>query len=244
MMRGYGTLLKKFVVGGSVLAVAACSDTTAVTVPQQEAQIIQGSGPAELSQTGTDTLKVSLWVDPRYTKSYYLGAGNTLSIPAWSVCDISSSSYGTTEWDKPCTAETQAFTLKIKGWLDQNGNIRVDFEPAMRFVPSAIATKWVMLQMTDSRFAYDPRYKIFYCPSITSSVCIDEAKTDLSLATIKVGSVFKRRIKHFSGYNVAAREMADEMMMMSRTGESPSLDGGRDKQLRLTPGRDTTIRGR
>ena len=64
-------------------------------------------------------------------------------------------------------------------------------------------TKQVTLYLKDKRAATDPTYNILWC--IEGSSCINEAVRDPSLATRhapRLGFIF-RRIKHFSGYNVA-----------------------------------------
>ena len=45
--------------------------------------------------------------------------------------------------------------------------------------------------MTDSRFALDPKYQIYYCPTLMGR-CIDESLTDPTLVTLRVGNVFQR----------------------------------------------------
>jgi hypothetical protein len=243
-MRGYGTLLRKVVVGSaaSLVAIAACSESSSVF--PTEAPIIQGRGPAELSQSAQgDTFRLSITLDPKKSKTYDLGAGNSLYVPQDGVCDPDKSSYGPTEWDKPCVVGKKPINLTIKAWLNQMGYIRVDFEPALRFSPNGVT----LLRMTDSRFATDPRYKIYYCPTLTGR-CIDESVTDPTLVTVKVGNIFQRRIKHFSGYNVAARECTDpdcsnsDEVMASVTTIGNRIDGGRAKGVLPPVGRDTIIR--
>src|SRR5689334_974121 len=84
MMRGYGTLLSRILKFGTagLVAVAACGDSTGIAGPEASAPIIQGHGPAELSEVGTDTLRTTLQIDPRYARTYYVGAGNYVTFPA------------------------------------------------------------------------------------------------------------------------------------------------------------------
>ena len=65
--------------------------------------------------------------------------------------------------------------------------------------------------MPNLQASLDPFFNILYCPTTTSQ-CKNEAKTDLTLLTVRnplTGKV-TRRIKHFSGYNVAAGEEGDD----------------------------------
>jgi len=86
---------------------------------------------------------------------------------------------------------------------DAAGHPRIDFSPALRFVRTSQASKMVMLYMKDAKAAADPSYRILWCGP--TGKCIDESRTDASVGTRRdkrTGTVY-RRIKHFSGYNIA-----------------------------------------
>lgn len=190
---------------------AACSD--GLVAPQSEApaaEAVNGGGSMQ-ALTGSDTVKFSITIDPSHTTYYYLGQGNSLTFPAHSLCDPYKSSYGNSEWDKPCTQATSPVTVGVKAWLDSQGHTRVDFSMHLRFVPSSNPAQWVNLTFADLQASLDPMFNIYYCQSDKGS-CEDEAKKDPSLATVhnpKTGKL-TRRIKHFSGYNIAAgREQSD-----------------------------------
>ena len=60
----------------------------------------------------------------------------------------------------------------------------------------------------DQAASQDAFYNILYCASTSANYkrCIDESKTDPSVATLRdplTGRVY-RRVKHFSGYTVGA----------------------------------------
>jgi hypothetical protein len=186
-------------------SLAACSDT--MTAPQAPAPAasadVQGS-TQDLTFSGT--IQFSITINPAVNTTFNLGAGNSLYFPAGSLCSLSSS-YGTSEWDKPCTKATSSVTLNVKAWLDSKGKPRVDFDKHIRFVPTTDPSKFVVIQFADMQAALDPFFNILYCPQ-QYSACVNEAKQDLSLLTVRnplTGKV-TRRIKHFSGYNVAAGE--------------------------------------
>jgi hypothetical protein len=186
-------------------ALAACSDST--TSPQIAAPAttaaVQGS-TQDLTFSGV--IQFSITINPSQNTTFYLGAGNSLYFPAGSLCS-SSSTYGSGEWDKPCTKATSSVTVNVKAWLDAKGKPRVDFDKHIRFAPTNDPSKFVVIQFADLEAALDPFFNILYCPQVNSA-CVNEAKTDLSLLTVRnplTGKV-TRRIKHFSGYNVAAGE--------------------------------------
>ncbi len=192
-----------------VAGLAACSDTS--SAPRQIAaptDTVQGSLQ---DLTGTDTIRFTITINPYQNTTFYLGSGNSLYFPAGSLCSLSSS-YGKDEWDKPCTKATSSVSVNVKAWLDRYGKARVDFDKHVRFVPTTNPVQFVVLQFADLQASLDPFFNILYCPALPgqsgSSSCYDEAKKDPSLLTVRnplTGKV-TRRIKHFSGYNVAAGE--------------------------------------
>ncbi|MEO5567786.1 MAG: hypothetical protein ABIR92_04810 [Gemmatimonadaceae bacterium] len=119
--------------------------------------------------------------------------------PAGSICDPARSTYGVTEWDKPCTALQGSVTITATMMRDDNNAPYVDFQPALRFVP----TKQVMLFMRNGRSAEPRQLTMKWCNN--SGVCVDESINDPSLKPFRIQrtSIIGRRIKHFSGYEVA-----------------------------------------
>jgi hypothetical protein len=191
-----------FTIGTSL---AACSDSTiAPSAPQvADESIVQGSNQ---TLTGMAPITFSITIDPSRNTTFYLGAGNSLYFPAGSLCSLNSS-YGVGNWDKPCTKATLPLTVNVKAWLNSAGKPRVDFDKHVRFVPTMNPAQFVVIQFADLQASLDPFFNILYCPA-TDSKCFDEAKTDLSLVTVRnpITGKVTRRIKHFSGYNVAAGE--------------------------------------
>ena len=125
---------------------------------------------------------------------------HTISIPAYGVCDPAVSTYGPGEWDEPCTTLTHPITISVKSYSDEDGsNPYLDFEPALRFVPS----KATILTFNMKKATVAEGSTINYC--VTADMCVNEGLADPSLATFYDGKgKMSRRIKHFSGYNVAA----------------------------------------
>jgi hypothetical protein len=195
-----------------VAAMAACSDS--LTAPSTDAPASSGESYGAGSTqalTRNDTVEFRITIDPSRKTIYNLGDGNTITFPAGSLCDPNRSSYGEKEWDKPCVKATSPLTVNVTAWLDSKGHSRIDFDKHVRFVPSSNPSQWVVMTFSDVEASLDPFFNILYCPSRYSR-CRDESKTDPSLLPVKQPLTGKitRRIKHFSGYNVAAGRDAEE----------------------------------
>jgi hypothetical protein len=194
----------KLVLTLTAMLAAGCGEG-AVAPPNQAADTHLIGGGSSASLSGTDTLRFSFYIDPSRTVSYSLGQGNSISFPAHSLCDLSST-YGPTEWDQPCALATRSVNISTKAWLDRTGHPHIDFSPSVRFVPSVNPADWVILTFGDAWAAQDPLYNIFYCVTGNTTRCVNEATTDPSLATLRdpiTGRIY-RRVKHFSGYMVGA----------------------------------------
>lgn len=204
---------RRLVIVAVAAASAACSDALAPTrasAPAASDAAVYGGG-ANQALTRVDTVKFSITIDPSRTTYYELGDGNMLTFPAGSLCDPARSSYGVSEWDKPCTKASSPVTVNVMAWLDKKGHARVDFDQHVRFVPSTNPSQWVVITFDDWEAALDPFFTILYCPTSTSN-CKDESKKDATLLPMKnrITGKIQRRIKHFSGYNVAAGRDAED----------------------------------
>lgn len=181
----------------------ACSDNTVAPRAESSAVTPDGGG-VTTALSGWDTVRFSITIDPSRQTVFNLGAGNSIVFPARSLCDTRSS-YGATEWDKPCTLATSPTTVQVRAWMDKKGHARVDFDKHLRFAPTTNPAGWVVLTFGDFEASLDPFFNILYCPEADSD-CYDESASDASLLTVRNPLTRKvtRRIKHFSGYNVAA----------------------------------------
>jgi hypothetical protein len=192
----------------SLASLAACSDsmTTEPTgQPPQASNEWQHGGGSTQSLKRTDTTRFSITIDPSRKSVFDIGEGNTLTFPEGSLCDPYKSSYGEGEWDKSCVKATKALTVNVKAWLDKYGHARIDFDKDVRFVPSNYMSQWVVITFDDYEASLDPMANILYCAT-PKSTCKDESKKDYTLLPMKnpITRKIQRRIKHFSGYNVAA----------------------------------------
>jgi hypothetical protein len=188
-------------------ALAACSDSAIAprSAMTEQARPLPAQGSTR-SLSAVDTLVFAFTINPGVSATYDIGAGNKLTVPAQTLCDPATASYGPTEWDKPCPLATTPVTVTFRGWLNKYGHPHIDFEPNLRFeTPSNGGGGWVSLSFSDAGAWVDPTTKILYCTTRTS--CIDESITDLDVKTNKgLDLVVWRKIKHFSGYNVATGE--------------------------------------
>lgn len=137
---------------------------------------------------------------PSYDNTMPLG-DHKITLAAWGICDPAVSSYGPGTWDDACTVLTRPIDITATTYTDAFGHPFVQFQPPLRFVPGRVST----LYLTDKKASLDLLSKIVYCPD--SGACVDEALSDPSLLTFRnTQGYLYRRIKHFSGYNVAALE--------------------------------------
>jgi hypothetical protein len=196
--------IRMAVVLGATVMAAACSENAVAPRGDSPTNSSVAGGGSMLALTSTDTIRFSITIEPWHTTYYYLGSGNSITFPAHSLCALNSA-YGPGQWDKPCSLATQSLTVNAKAWLDSQGHARVDFDKQIRFAPSPYPSQWVVLTFADLQASLDPFFNILYCPTATSG-CYDESKLDPSLLTVRdpVTGRITRRIKHFSGYNVAA----------------------------------------
>ena len=142
-------------------------------------------------------------VDPSHQTTVNI-ATHQIVFDQSSIC-TPSSSYGLGEWDKPCAAQVAPITITAKITSDAFGNPRIDFAPHLRFVPGTN----VMLKVRDADSIFSPNATIRYCPDNAdgspSKNCYDESMFDSSVATQHDAfGLLVRKLKHFSGYEVAA----------------------------------------
>ena len=154
-----------------------------------------------------DTTVESFTVDPKTGSIVILGTltQHIIAMPANSLCNPSTNTYGPTEWLKPCTLATTPINFKVKTWKDVSGRPHAEFLPAIRFVPDP--AKQVRLYFQDRALS---NYSVVFIPYCNASnVCVNEGTTDPLLETY-VSPLFGggywvyRTLRHFSGYNVTA----------------------------------------
>jgi hypothetical protein len=137
-------------------------------------------------------------IDPTQTQTLQLGASG-LYIPANSVCDLATSSYGMSTWNDACSPQTAPMTITTVVRNAATDHPSVEFQPALRFSPASQV--WLYMSVSDQA-TLDATKVLWYC---NETECLDESLTDADLKSYvdKKNFMVFRRIKHFSGYVVA-----------------------------------------
>lgn len=193
----------------AALVVIGCSADSGVTNPSA----VRG-GTAVLSANATT---YSFTYNPAQALSQKLGK-HRIDFPAGSVCDPARSTYGPTEWDAPCTTLTTPITITAVVSKGPNGFPYIEFSPALRFVPTTNPARYVGLYIWDPNASADPGSRLLFCKGLR---CLDEARLDASMTTVfdNPNQFVWRRIKHFSGYHVTARDDSTITEDTTGTGE-------------------------
>jgi hypothetical protein len=178
--------------GESPVAPAAAK-TGGLTPPS-----VTAMGPNFLLSGLTGESRSTITIDPNVTAFYPVGP-HWVYIPAGALC-AQGTSYGVGEWDKDCVSATQSLTMDVT-WGERNGRGIVEFHTDVRFKPTTQPLKAVYLFMQESSLSFS-KYGVLWRDA--SGNWVDEAIADRSLRAFRVNGVWVgRRVKHFSGYNVA-----------------------------------------
>ena len=202
----------KFLVPTLLLAgLAACSDDG--TAPSSAAMpAVPGLPNAAIYVKSIDTTSAvksaNIVVTPE--GGFFMLGTHGVYFPPNAICDPARSTYGPTEWDKPCSTITKPIAIHAE--IDSVEGAWIVFKPDLRFKASSRSDRWVYLFMysTDAagRFVSDAeadaKYKIDWLPG-GGLPAVDEAVTDRTLKTRAYGETgfMYRRVKHFSGYMVS-----------------------------------------
>jgi hypothetical protein len=199
-----------------VLAAAtACSDAPmapraterpAFDIDALQPESFRGGQGHKTSLSASDTDEViTLAIDPNVSRTYAFGE-NWVYFPAHSICDPATTTYGVGTWDVPCAPTRQPIKVTVH-WSSKGGHAYARFAPELRFVPAEAwnVSRWVILSLHDRQriHALDD-YKILY--DAGAGGWIDESLTDPTLRAWidPLHNSIVRRVKHFSGYMVAA----------------------------------------
>jgi hypothetical protein len=203
---------------GVVVASSACSTDATSPLPlaaPESAGLSKGGLPNGNAKpvsgtTEDDTSTYVIQVDPRRDNYLQFGA-HSLWLPAHSICNPSTSSYGMGTWDLACSPLATRITITAKVRRTAGGLPRIDFEPALRFNPRH--SVYLTLAVKGKQAQQAVAMRILYCPTNASKSCVDEALSDPSLETVldRPDKLVYRRIKHFSGYLVAERSLSGDL---------------------------------
>ena len=191
---------------------AGCQDST-MSAPQQSsvAPALMMMAPDEaprlaLTAITSNNITSEFTVTPK--GGVFMIGNHAVVIPARSICNPNTSSYGPGTWDSACRPLERDLTIHAVVRVER-GRTWVDFSPALRFVPSDNPSNWAWI------YIYTPKatgardlssFNILYASSIGGATT-DESLTDPTLRTyVDTHSGFSaRRIKHFSGYTSSGR---------------------------------------
>jgi hypothetical protein len=186
-MRNYA---KAFFAFSTLAVVGACADNSAVA-PTAEAPAFVA--PANFLKTG---YVIAFRVDNSKGATQKIG-DHVINIPANAICDLTTSGYGSTTWNKSCTPQKGSVVITATVLSGPDGEPYIDFQPAMRFAPN----KDVTLFFKDDNSA-SKNVSVKYCNN--AGVCVDESLSDPSLKPFRIGrNIVGRRLGHFSGYVIA-----------------------------------------
>jgi hypothetical protein len=195
-------------------AASACSDAPmAPRATERPAFDIEALQPLEArygagnpGRADEEDIVSVLTIDPNVSRTYTFGQ-SWIYFPARSICDPATSGYGPTLWESPCAAITQPIKVTVH-WSAKGGHAYARFTPELRFVPADArsVSRWVILSLHDQRRIRElSSYSILYNGTGTAG-WIDESITDSTLRAWidPLHNSVVRRVKHFSGYMVAA----------------------------------------
>ena len=200
-------------------AASACSDAPmapraterpAFDIDALQPESFRGGRGSEAALSASDTDNVvTLTIDPNVSRTYAFGE-NWVYFPARSICDPATAGYGIGLWDTPCTATRQPIAVTVH-WSNKGGHAYARFSPELRFVPADArsVSRWVILSLHDHKRIHElDNYRILYDAG-GSRAWIDESLTDKTLRAWidPLHNSVVRRVKHFSGYMVAAGAM-------------------------------------
>ena len=200
-MRRYTMVARGAAAVLAIAALAACDADRGVG-PTAGTPAVAYSKRSSGGSGKVDTSVTVFTIQPGKSITQSINGGHKLVIPANALCDPATTPYGPSYWETPCAAATAPVTVTAKSWINASGHPAVDFSPELRFTPND--SKAVTLYMLDKTAATDPSFRILYCASSLS--CVDESILDPEVATktdAKNGFLY-RRVKHFSGYNIAS----------------------------------------
>jgi hypothetical protein len=205
MISSFGNIRRAALVAAITLGLGACVD--APTWPPQVESVAGAS--QSLVGLGVTGANVTTFVySPRLGVTQHLGQ-HRIVMPAGSVCALDSS-YGPATWDEPCEPAEHDIVIVATTWTNPDGHPQVDFQPSMRFVPTADSRQFVKLFLRDKdaeNEALARQLSIDWVPFVGATP-IDEAATDPTLRLQLMNGMAWRRIKHFSGYMVASGRTA------------------------------------
>jgi hypothetical protein len=221
-----GSDLPKLIPTGVLALLAACGGDQVVQ-PRQTLRAPADAPPSadvyvKRIYQNADSTKTMADFTVTPSGGWFVLGRNAIYFPPNSICDPRKSTYGPTEWDKPCPTLTAPIDIHAEMRNDLNDTQWIDFSPSLRFAPAPKKGKqtdrYVYLYMyspkavnadgeSEQQFALEmeQRYALLWTPAL-GVPGVDESVTDKTLKThvYDTYGILYRRIKHFTGYQVGA----------------------------------------
>jgi len=227
-MRG---ILRSLIAVAAIVAIAGCSDSatgpsdaTTRTLAPGDRPSLDYRGPLNNGGFQATTFKLT-----PAGGTYRIGNIYTVRVPANAVCSLGST-YGSGTWDSPCQTLQNGQSITVTAnYGFANGGPVVDFSPDLRFSPSSQVTLetdvfGLVLTSFRSYWAEHPEalslFNLYYTDNMGAT---GQAEADPSMVThinLRSGLVW-RRIKHFSGYNLATGLACEPSPTDPNCGEIP-----------------------
>ena len=199
MRRYYPVLL-----AGVALVAIACADATAPSLETVKAKAF-GAGVFDARKEKPVSIPAGVTVPftiPAAGGSVDIG-DYRVTFDANALCHPSSG-YGKRFWDKPCASYGRDSTIQAAFWVEDNGDVYVEFLAELRFDPS----KYVFVSIEDPRLkdngAASAKEIMYWTRTQKGRQRINEGADDATLRSFLNDGRLARRVKHFSGYVVAA----------------------------------------
>ena len=221
---------------GAVAALAvACRDSS--VAPARSATSLSAAASPSASAGGINknqTLLGTIELSPN-GGTYHVGDFDVV-MPAGAVCAPATTKYGARYWDDDCTPMASSITVNVIA-KKQGNHVSVDFQPDLRFRPSA---GWVVVQTSaysdlltstavrqlSPKSGFFENFSIEYVPTGGGRQLNEFRSTgDRSMLThvdLGTGLVW-RRVKHFSGYIVNLGAKCDPSISIDAC---PLIDDG------------------
>ncbi len=200
----------KLLIGALLVASAACSTDTPSAVAPNASLIATPPEPGSISATVPtqalmfmDSVRATFTIYPTVGGAAQIG-NHYINFPRYTICDMSVTAYGPTEWQKTCSVSAAPVTITAVSFVDKKGHPQIDFSPALRFRVNNLG-ELPTLYLLDNEASLQLWSSINYCHGPNTG-CTNEALTDPVLLTRRDpwSGYLYRFIRHFSGYNVWA----------------------------------------
>jgi hypothetical protein len=210
----------------ALMFAAACADTA--TAPPQlqrgpapsnlkgkalEKWLLENGGPDRDGRGREDktdsVVTMDFVIDPTQPQEIHAG-DHVVKFPANSICDPATSGYGEELWDAPCDPLQTPITIHAT-YDSKFGHASMQFEPALRFVPTTDPSQYVTITMKDY-WDLDPNYQYpIFWQRPSDGLWLDESALDPTLFATKdaATNTVSRRLKHFSYYWLGGSEVCD-----------------------------------